>query len=636
MLKLFTFPCGLRALPLSLLTLAILSACGGGGDNSPGAVPGINSQTPISSGNGNGNGGTTAKSTLVLTLANGAGAATNFLSVSSALTATAVLKDAAGKPIPNALVAFSADPSMATLAPSSGTVLTDSEGKATVRLSAPSLQANGAGLLKVAASVGDQAVLAEATFSIGAPNISLRVVSPTTSPSLLKAYGSGVITLDVLSNGNVLADETQSISLASPCVSAGKASLASEVSTISGRGQVVYRDLGCAQSDTVTASIAGTSATAKIDFKISPPDAAAIDVATIVPADRSIVIKGSGGSGRSESATVKFRVVDQFGNPLANQKVTFATISTKAVALSKTTDVTDAAGEVSTSVNSGTQPTAVRVQATLDSGLSTISDSITVTTGLPIQAGFSLSSESYNIEGLQYDNVQTELLLLLADQFGNPVADGTPVVFQTDSGAVGTSDRGGCTTVNGSCTVQLRSQNPRYSTDVSAPQGRAGMATVSVSTSDNTTVPLTGQLRVFFSGSHANVARIENGSISPVTDAGLKLQTASCEPMQVQIRVSDVLRNPMPRNTTLELINQTNLAAAILPATVPSTAPVLTNGLVLGDQGTRHVITLTPDAGKCVVGGASKATGSAQVTITTPMDNVTSFPVSLTYPVATP
>ncbi len=584
----------------------------------------------------NGNGGTTAKPTLALTLVNGAGTATNFLSVGSSLTATAVVKDAAGKPIPNALVAFSADASLATMAPSSGTVLTDSEGKATVRLAVASLQANGAGLLKVAASVGDQALVAESAFTIGAPNISLSVISPTATPSMLKAYGSGVIILDVLSNGKVLADDTQSISLTSPCVSAGKATLASEVSTISGRAQVVYRDLGCAQADTVTASIVGTGATAKVVFQISPPNAASIDVANIVPADRSIVIKGSGGSGRSESATVKFRIVDQFGNPLANQQVTFATISTKAVALSKTTDVTDAAGEVSTSVNSGTEPTAVRVQATLDGGLSTISDTITVTTGLPIQAAFSLSSESYNIEGLQYDNVQTNLLLLLADQFGNPIADGTPVVFQTDSGAVGTSDRGGCTTVNGSCSVPLRSQNPRYLTDASAPQGRAGMATVTVSTSDNTTVPLTGKLRVFFSGSHANVARIVSGNATPVTEEGLKLQVTSCVPTQVQIRVSDVLRNPMPKDTALAATNQNSLLLDILPAAVPSAAPIVTNGTVVGDQGTRHTIVATPDASKCVEGGPAKVTGSTVVTITTPFGNVTSFPVTLTYPAATP
>jgi hypothetical protein len=632
MLKLPAFPCALRTASLSLLTIAILSACGGGANNTPGAVPGINSATPSGSTDG---GNTAAKSTLTVTLADQSGATTNLLGATSSLTASAVLKDAAGKPIPNALVAFSADPSLAVLAPASGTVLTDSNGKATVRMSAASLQASGAGMIKAAAAVGDQAVLGQGTFSIGAANISLRVVSPNPTPSMLKAYGSSVITLDVLSNGTLMTDDTQSINLTSPCVSAGKASLAPQVSTINGRAQVVYRDLGCAQSDTVTASVAGTNGTAKIGFQISAPDAAAINVASIVPADRSIVIKGSGGSGRVESAAVQFRVVDQSGNPLANQKVSFSTISTKTVTLSKSMDVTDASGYVSTTVNSGTEPTAVRVQAMLDSGLATISDSITVTTGVPIQAAFSLSSEVFNIEGWDYDNVQTNLMLLLADQFGNPIADGTPVVFQTDSGAVGTSDRGGCTTVNGACTVPLRSQNPRFGTDATAPQGRAGLATVSVSTSDSTNVPLTGRIAVFFSGSFATrITRTLNGSDVPVTGAGISLALQSCAAAQVQIRLNDARNNPMPAGTTLGATDPANLVASFLPATVPSVGPTYTNGKVVGAQGSTHVIAITPDAATCVTNGSGRANGSTTVTITTPKGNVTTFPLNISYPAA--
>lgn len=631
MLKLPAFPCALRTASLSLLTIAILSACGGGGNNTPGAVPGINSATSSGSADGN----TAAKSTLTVTLADQSGTTTNLLGASSYLTASAVLKDAAGKPIPNALVAFSADPSLAVLAPASGTVLTDSAGKATVRMSAASLQASGAGVIKVAAAVGEQAVLAQSVFSIGAADISLRVISPDPNPSMLKAYGSGVITLDVLSHGVLMADDTQTINLTSPCVSAGKASLASQVSTIKGRAQVVYRDLGCAQSDTVTATVVGTDSTVKVGFQISAPDAAAINVASIVPADRSIVIKGSGGSGRVESAAVQFRVVDQSGNPLANQKVSFSTISTKAVTLSKAMDVTDASGYVSTTVNSGTEPTAVRVQAMLDSGLTTISDSITVTTGVPIQAAFSLSSEVYNIEGWDYDNVQTDLLLLLADQFGNPIADGTPVVFQTDSGAVGTSDRGGCTTVNGACTVPLRSQNPRFGTDATAPQGRAGLATVSVSTSDNTNVPLTGRIAVFLSGSYATrITRTLNGSDVPVTSAGISLALQNCGATQVQIRLNDARNNPMPAGTTLGATDPVNLAASFLPGTVPSVGPTYTNGVVVGAQGSTHVIAITPDPATCVANGSSRANGSASVTITTPKGNVTTFPLNISYPAA--
>jgi hypothetical protein len=77
---------------------------------------------------------------------------------------------------------------------------------------------------------------------------------------------------------------------------------------------------------------------------------------------------------------------------------------------------------------------------------------------------------SYNIEGYNYDDTQTAVSLLLADQFGNPVADNTPVVFQTDSGAIGSASRGGCNTQNGDDAVTFRSQNPRYNSDAAAPK----------------------------------------------------------------------------------------------------------------------------------------------------------------------
>ena len=54
--------------------------------------------------------------------------------------------------------------------------------------------------------------------------------------------------------------------------------------------------------------------------------------------------------------------------------------------------------------------------------------------------------------------------ILLADQSGNPVADGTPIVFQTNLGAIGSSDKGGCNTVNGGCAVDFRTQAPRFPT----------------------------------------------------------------------------------------------------------------------------------------------------------------------------
>jgi len=608
------------------LIVAVLTGCGGGADNSAGAVPGLNSS------NGSGAAATAPKMTLVLT--DPSGNVSNLVTVSKSLKVTATVRNAAGQPLANTLVAFSTDANLTVLAPASATVLTDANGVAEVRLSPLSLTSAGAGTVNAAVTIGDGAIQSHAVYSLGAAAVSLSLVTPTATPSLLKAYGSSVITLDVLSNGVLLADNVQSITLASACVAAGKATLPAQVTTINGRAQVVYRDLGCAQADVVTASVAGAAATMSIGFQISAPDAASIEVGTVLPADRSIVIKGAGGSARSETATVKFRVVDQFGNALANQKVTFATISTKSVTLNKTSDVTDALGEVVTTVNAGTEPTALRVQATLASGLSTISDTITVTTGLPVISAFSLSSESFNIEGFNYDNIQTNILLLLADQFGNPVADGTPVVFQTDSGAIGTSDRGGCTTVNGSCSVPLRSQNPRFDTDATAPQGRAGLATISVSTSDNSNVPLSGRIAVFFSGSFASrmTATAPGLGTVPVTGTGIALTTDACDAVQVQLRLNDQNNNPMPEGTTLSSTNAAQLAAALLPESVPSIAPRYTNGVVTGAQGSLHVIVLIPDASVCKVGGNGRSSGSALITITTPRNNVTTFPIKLNFP----
>lgn len=44
---------------------------------------------------------------------------------------------------------------------------------------------------------------------------------------------------------------------------------------------------------------------------------------------------------------------------------------------------------------------------------------------------------------------------------GNPVADGVPVVFTTSGGRIGSSARGGCTTLDGKCSVVFEVQDPR-------------------------------------------------------------------------------------------------------------------------------------------------------------------------------
>ncbi|MBY0444634.1 MAG: Ig-like domain-containing protein, partial [Burkholderiales bacterium] len=64
-------------------------------------------------------------------------------------SATATLLDSNKKPIKDALISFTTDNKLATLTPSSGKVLTNENGQATISLTAASVEANGAGVLQV-------------------------------------------------------------------------------------------------------------------------------------------------------------------------------------------------------------------------------------------------------------------------------------------------------------------------------------------------------------------------------------------------------------------------------------------------------------------------------------------------------
>ena len=88
------------------------------------------------------------------------------------------------------------------------------------------------------------------------------------------------------------------------------------------------------------------------------------------------------------------------------------------------------------------------------------SDELVVSRGLLDQDSLSIciSSESlFNPEAWGYNGETVLVTILAADRFNNPVPDGLSIYFTTEGGAIEPF----CTTVNGSCTVEWRSQNPR-------------------------------------------------------------------------------------------------------------------------------------------------------------------------------
>lgn len=646
------------AAPVALVLAAALAGCGGGGGN-PGAVSGGGS---TGGGTGGGTGGVTtptpAAPTVALSFVNASGQASNSLTGATPLQVRALIRNAAGQPVPNALVSFATDPALAVFSPSAGTSLSDANGVATVTMNTASLSANGAGKVTATAVVAGTIVTSEGNYSIGATALTFSALR--LSQTDVPAYGSTDVAVDVLANGVKYTAQQVVVRLSSACVAAGKATLAASAATNDGTARAVYRDQGCGNRDVITASADGVSTPVTGTLQIAMPAAASVQFVNATPVDKSIVIRGQGGINRTETATLRFRVFDIFDRPLVGQQVDFSVMPSGAVELNKKTDTTDQNGEIITTVNSLGTPTTFRVQATLPRtatatrpDISTMSDSIVVTTGLSVQRSVSLSVTEPNIEGWSYDSgptvPATRFNILLADQSGNPVADGTPVVFQTNLGAIGSSDKGGCNTVNGGCSVDFRTQNPRVAlpglpaTPCNTGPGstpdspRAGVATICASTTDGTNTQF-AKSAIFFSGPHA-VHNFLNGSTTKLGAETVALgPVPSDDPLVFTLQLNDLNFNPLPVGSTVQVTGIANATVVgVVPATVPKILPhnaqgdIPTGNMITDStppQGSTHRFTISSAAPKpCVAGSVA----SFDVTVTTPKGGVTSIPFRVTF-----
>ena len=186
-------------------------------------------------------------------------------------------------------------------------------------------------------------------------------------------------------------------------------------------------------------------------------------LSSVTPADKSIVIKGAGATGRSETATITFRVLDPQGNPVKDVPVNFSANPSTVVDVTIPTANTDSNGYVKTTVSSKSVADTVIVKAVVPgTALQSQSDQLIVSTGQAVAAAMDLSVAKFNLDGTLSGDT-TDVTVRLSDANGNPVAGGVAVAFTTDAGAVGTSGMGGCTTdaISGVCKVPFSVQNPR-------------------------------------------------------------------------------------------------------------------------------------------------------------------------------
>lgn len=480
----------------STLAALALAACGGGGGNA--------GNSPFGDGSGTGSGGgggtgTTPTVSVEVRLLDATGASTSSVLAGQPVRAQAVVKRN-GSPVADQIVQFAAEQSAALVKidPSAGSRLTDSSGEAIVTVSALGAE-SGAGRITATATVAGVTATGSANFFASGstttipPSLTLGPVE--VGSASVSAYGTTSVRVQVRQNGSAYTAGPVTVNFTTSCA-AGKATVTSSANTQpDGYAVATFTDSGCAQTAnttvTITASISTDSESGST--LVLAPTTGSLRFVSVVPSDKSITLRGQGGNGRQENATVTFQLVDVAGQGVANTDVCFD-ISTyvgdlnvdgfgpsklpnpqgattlcgsDALSLVRYVKRTASDGTVSVQVNSGTIPTPVRVRAralypaTSPAQLESFSDTLSVSTGLPLQRSFSLSVDSANIDGGDFDGVIANLTVRLADQFSNPVPDGTVVNFIGSGGAVCTANNGSCRTTNGACSCQFVSQARR-------------------------------------------------------------------------------------------------------------------------------------------------------------------------------
>ncbi len=435
--------------------LFTLTACGGGGGGS-------------SFYDGDDDDENNPPSSLSFTLTDPQGNSTNSVTASAPGTLKVSVRNG------GANILVSAETSIGTLQP--GNALTDGSGVATFQLGAGA--ENDSGTVTATATVNGEDVTGSFNFQVGESGLRLGYFDADgifveneifiEPESTLAAGGNAQFSIVVLDSAGNRVSTAEEIRFSSGCIAAGQATIVPAIpKTVNGQASTLYTATGCEGTDRITASLVGAGTQAFGTISIGARETNAVKFVSAEPL--LIVLRGTGGQNRDETSDVVFKVVDGAGVALPGVTVNFSlTTYVGGLALSKTSTLSDGNGEVTVTVQSGEVATVVRVLASVDDGsgnpVSTVSDLLTVTTGLPDQNSISLSigecggESSWVVDGAwTIDGLCRTLTVAMSDKFNNPVVDGTGAVFTTEYGSI----VGSCATTAGTCSVEWRSQDPR-------------------------------------------------------------------------------------------------------------------------------------------------------------------------------
>jgi hypothetical protein len=405
---------------------------------------------------------TTTGPTLTLSIIDVAtGTERNSISLSAATQLKALVVDGSGAPMPNQIVSFVPEATGILVMTPAGTSLTDSSGIATIFVSPASVSVAGAYAVTADTTISGTNYKSSKAFSIGVSNVA--IASLVASAPSISAYGTTTVAANV---SGLPTGASVKVQFSSTCSTNGKATLTTVADTVNGIATATYKDNACAGLDTVTATVQGASASKSTSVTSSVPGIANIGFIGATP--QTIVLKGTGAAGSSEVSIVRFRVYDQNGQPYTTPTSVTFKLSTYTGGLKidsgsvPVTKPSNGSGDVEVTVSAGTVPTPVTVTASLTdpvSGLLRATESIklNVSTGRPSQNFFSLSASTFNIEGWQFDGVESDVTIRASDRLANPVSDGTGINFVAEGAQVQPT----CQTVGGACSVKFTSKESR-------------------------------------------------------------------------------------------------------------------------------------------------------------------------------
>ncbi|MBT6245719.1 MAG: hypothetical protein HOI43_09910 [Gammaproteobacteria bacterium] len=406
------------------------------------------------------------------------------LTAANPATISIQVTDSDGNLLPNRKIFISTNlgllrPSTSSDSGQSSYEAVTADGKAQYELLAPESLASKNGTLAII--VGSTSVFVQ--FELGIDGLQLGICTGGTGPTdcgdgttfeegqldfvanPLSALGSTVVSLLVVDAEYVPVSGIE-VGFSTGCADNDLAQItATGTSNALGIVTSSYVANGCEGLDTVTATEISTEVVASGEVEILSAMIGSIRFVSVTPGD--IQIRGSGDS----TAIVVFQVLDVQGLAVVDALVSFElTSAVGGVSLVGSDDLSDAEGNVTALVQAGLIATTVRVRASVDvdldgdgeteddaTSLETLSDGLSINTGVPDQNSMSLVATDLNIEGDSYDGTTTQVTVRLADAFNNPVPDDTTIQFRTEFGAIESS----CNTSAGACSVIFTSQEPR-------------------------------------------------------------------------------------------------------------------------------------------------------------------------------